>query len=372
MFIFGRRVQKSAYTQAEGQPGRGRLGAGQHARRVAGHPGRRRYTRTSTPCTGCIGRPGVILVGEGAPHRVEAAARAGEEAGRPGRRRHPDLRHHRRQRRGPGPAAQAQQAPDEAARATSARRRSTRSRSGWPRSAARRRPPLPKGPMPTGAKLRSVPAHGCAAGPTYAAPARLPGRPRSGPAASCRSAARPGRGSAPGLSRITPSVRTAAGRDRRPAPTGPRRTDPQLPRNRDPRRLRRPRTVKPNVSTANTRQCSRIAGQVRRGRTRRRPIRLRGAPRATQRAPPSRGPDPGPPIAGPAVRQPATRRQPGRALGTPPRTAADGSCPTARVTRNVCETTGIRRGQPDGHTVASHHCQPITRRMDVHQLPTRS
>ena len=41
--IFGRRAQKSVYQQGRGPDRRGGLGAGQPARQMAGHPGRRRH-----------------------------------------------------------------------------------------------------------------------------------------------------------------------------------------------------------------------------------------------------------------------------------------------------------------------------------------
>ena len=49
--IFGRRAQKSVYSKAEGQTGRGRVGAGEPAGQVAGDPGRRgdRPSRRGAP-----------------------------------------------------------------------------------------------------------------------------------------------------------------------------------------------------------------------------------------------------------------------------------------------------------------------------------
>ena len=71
MFVFGRRAQKAAFSQVEGQPGAAGWVLGQHARRLAGHPGRRRLTAQLDAVHRVLGRPGVILVGEGPPHRVQ-------------------------------------------------------------------------------------------------------------------------------------------------------------------------------------------------------------------------------------------------------------------------------------------------------------
>ena len=84
------------------------------ARRLAADAGRRRHDparrrppagRTARRRPGRRGRP--------APR--PRPDRAGEEAHRPHRRRHPDLRHHRRHRRGRHPAGQAQPLPAQAA-----------------------------------------------------------------------------------------------------------------------------------------------------------------------------------------------------------------------------------------------------------------
>lgn len=68
--IFGRRVQKTVYGKAEGQPGAAgwaldnMRGSWQVKQAVAG-------TTHLDAVHRVIGRPGVILVGEGAPHRVK-------------------------------------------------------------------------------------------------------------------------------------------------------------------------------------------------------------------------------------------------------------------------------------------------------------
>jgi hypothetical protein len=70
MFIFSRRAQKSAYNQAEGQPGAAAYVLGQlrgdwrKTDAVAG-------TTQLDAVHRVIGRPGVVLIGEGAPHRVK-------------------------------------------------------------------------------------------------------------------------------------------------------------------------------------------------------------------------------------------------------------------------------------------------------------
>ncbi len=70
MIVFGRRVQKTVYTKAEGQPGAA-------AWALDNLRGRWRVTQTVAATTHLdavhrvLGGPGVILVGEGAPHRVK-------------------------------------------------------------------------------------------------------------------------------------------------------------------------------------------------------------------------------------------------------------------------------------------------------------
>jgi len=70
MFVFSRRAQASAYTQAEGQPGAAAYVLGQlrgdwrKTDAVAG-------TTQLDAVHRLLGRPGVVLIGEGAPHRVK-------------------------------------------------------------------------------------------------------------------------------------------------------------------------------------------------------------------------------------------------------------------------------------------------------------
>lgn len=70
MFVFSRRAQRSMFTQAEGQPGAAGWMLSQQLRgdwrlsqAVAG-------TTQLDAVHRLVGRPGVVLVGEGAPHRV--------------------------------------------------------------------------------------------------------------------------------------------------------------------------------------------------------------------------------------------------------------------------------------------------------------
>jgi F0F1-type ATP synthase assembly protein I len=70
MFVFSRRAQSSAYQQAEGQPGAAAYILGQlrgdwrKTDAVAG-------TAQLDAVHRLLGRPGVVLVGEGAPHRIK-------------------------------------------------------------------------------------------------------------------------------------------------------------------------------------------------------------------------------------------------------------------------------------------------------------
>ena len=129
LVVFGRRAQGTAYRQVEGQPGaaawvlEGMRGDWRVTSGVAG-------TAQLDAVHRVLGRPGIVLVGRGRPAAGARPARPGEEEGRPGRRRHPDLRHHGRRRRGPGPAAQAQRARHEAAAQPHPPPRSTPSASG--------------------------------------------------------------------------------------------------------------------------------------------------------------------------------------------------------------------------------------------------
>ena len=112
--IFGRRAQRSVYRKAEGQTGAA-------AWALENLRGKWRVT-PGVAATGhfdavhrVIGRPGVILVGEGSAARIKPLlAREKKTHSEAGRRR-PDLRHHRRQRRRRGSTRQAGTAPDPAA-----------------------------------------------------------------------------------------------------------------------------------------------------------------------------------------------------------------------------------------------------------------
>ncbi|MGX7680500.1 DUF4191 domain-containing protein [Jatrophihabitans sp. DSM 45814] len=70
LFVFSRRAQSSAYSQAEGQPGAAAYVLGQLRgdwRRTDAVAG----TAQLDAVHRLLGRPGVVLVGEGAPHRVK-------------------------------------------------------------------------------------------------------------------------------------------------------------------------------------------------------------------------------------------------------------------------------------------------------------
>ena len=153
--IFGRRAQKSVYSKAEGQTGAA-------AWALENLRGKWRVT-PGVAATGhfdavhrVIGRPGVILVGEGSPTRVKPLL--AQEKKRTARLVGdiPDLRHHGRQRRGRGAAGQAGAAPDQAARQHHRQADGlagvAAGRAGHPAGAAA----MPKGPMPRGAKMRNV------------------------------------------------------------------------------------------------------------------------------------------------------------------------------------------------------------------------
>ena len=174
LIIFGRRAQGSAYRQVEGQPGaaawvlEGMRGDWRVTSGVAG-------TAQLDAVHRVLGRPGVILVAEGAPQPGPRPARAGEEEGRPHRRRHPDLRHRRRRRRGPDPAAQAQQPRHEAAPQPH-RRRGQRARPADERAWAAAACRCPAARCPAGSRCRSASARSAAA----ATPGLVPSPRRAG------------------------------------------------------------------------------------------------------------------------------------------------------------------------------------------------
>ena len=70
LIVFGRRAQKAAYAQIEGQPGAAAAALGM-LRSAAGRPTRRsRSTSSRTSCTASSARPGIVLIGEGNPNRL--------------------------------------------------------------------------------------------------------------------------------------------------------------------------------------------------------------------------------------------------------------------------------------------------------------
>ena len=140
--------------QGRGPAGRRGLGAGATARPVAGHPGRRGHhaPRRRAPRD----RPARRHPGRrGRPAPRQGPAGAGEEAPRPGGGQDPDLRHRRRQRRGPGPAGQAAAPPHEAA-AQHLHGQEMDTLEARLAALGSRAAALPKGPLPAGAKMRSV------------------------------------------------------------------------------------------------------------------------------------------------------------------------------------------------------------------------
>ena len=150
--IFGRRVQRSVYAKAEGQPGA--AGWALDNMRGSGGSRRRRRHHHLDAVHRVIGRPGIILVAEGAPHRVKGLLAQEKKRNARVVGKHPDLRHRRGQRRRPGSVGQAAAPPREAAPQHLHRR------DGLPRdrlaALGSRTAALPKGPLPAGAKMRSV------------------------------------------------------------------------------------------------------------------------------------------------------------------------------------------------------------------------
>ena len=99
--VFGRRAERAAFGQMEGQPGA--------AAAVLENVGR---GWTTTPAVAmnrsqdvvhrAVGKAGIVLVGRGQPEPGEGPAGRREEEDGPHRRGRAGARHHRRQRRGPG------------------------------------------------------------------------------------------------------------------------------------------------------------------------------------------------------------------------------------------------------------------------------
>ncbi len=69
MVVFGRRVERAAYKQVEGQPGAA-ASALQMLRRGWDVKPAIAFTKNQDVVHRVVGRPGIILVGEGEPHRV--------------------------------------------------------------------------------------------------------------------------------------------------------------------------------------------------------------------------------------------------------------------------------------------------------------
>jgi hypothetical protein len=69
MIVFGRRAEKAAYAQVEGQPGAAAASLGMLRRGWEVKPGVA-FTKSQDIVHRVVGRPGIVLVGEGNPNRV--------------------------------------------------------------------------------------------------------------------------------------------------------------------------------------------------------------------------------------------------------------------------------------------------------------
>ena len=69
MVVFGRRAEKAAYAQVEGQPGAAAASLGMLRRGWDVKPGVA-FTKSQDIVHRVVGRPGIVLVGEGNPNRV--------------------------------------------------------------------------------------------------------------------------------------------------------------------------------------------------------------------------------------------------------------------------------------------------------------
>lgn len=69
MIVFGRRAEKAAYSQVEGQPGAAAAALGMLRRGWEVKPGVA-FTKNQDIVHRVVGRPGIVLVGEGNPNRV--------------------------------------------------------------------------------------------------------------------------------------------------------------------------------------------------------------------------------------------------------------------------------------------------------------
>jgi hypothetical protein len=69
MWVFGRRAEKAAYAQYEGQPGAAAAALGMLKRGWDTKPGVA-FTKNQDVVHRAVGRPGIVLIGEGQPNRV--------------------------------------------------------------------------------------------------------------------------------------------------------------------------------------------------------------------------------------------------------------------------------------------------------------
>jgi hypothetical protein len=151
--IFGRRVQRSVYTKAEGQPG----AAGWALDNLRGQwrvtPGVAGTTHLDAVHR-VIGRPGIILVAEGAPHRVKSllAQEKKRTARVAGTMPIYDIVVGNEE--GQVPLAKLQRHLMKLPR--NINRQEMESMEAKLAALGSRAAALPKGPMPTGAKMRSV------------------------------------------------------------------------------------------------------------------------------------------------------------------------------------------------------------------------
>jgi hypothetical protein len=155
MFLFSRRAQAAAYSQADGQPGAAlyvlnnlRGGDWTTTEAVAA-------TTQMDAIHRLTGRPGVVLIGEGAPHRVKGLI----------------AQEKRRLSRVVGEKTPIYDVIVGSGDDETSLRKLNRQLVGLPRNLSKAevaalnrrlaalgaaRPPLPKGPMPAGAKMRNV------------------------------------------------------------------------------------------------------------------------------------------------------------------------------------------------------------------------
>ena len=89
--VFGKRAEKAAFSQVDGQPGAAAAALNMLRKGWTVTPAVA-VTRNQDIVHRAVGRPGVVLVGEGSPSRVPALIVDREEEGRPVRAGRPDLR----------------------------------------------------------------------------------------------------------------------------------------------------------------------------------------------------------------------------------------------------------------------------------------